>query len=79
MIGIDLGTTHSCVAVMEAGVPQVIPGRSGSRSTPSIVGFTIEGEHVVGGMAKRHTFTNPKNTIIAVKRIIWRRFDSGPK
>jgi actin-like ATPase involved in cell morphogenesis len=75
-IAIDLGTTKSCVAVMEMGVPQVIPNQHGARSTPSLVGFTAKGERLVGCMAKRQTLTNPKNTVIAVKRIIGRKFDS---
>ncbi|HXY41909.1 MAG TPA: molecular chaperone DnaK [Vicinamibacteria bacterium] len=76
MIGIDLGTTNSCVAVMEGGVPQVIPNQEGARTTPSIVGFTAKGERLVGQIAKRQALTNPKNTVFAVKRLIGRKFGS---
>jgi molecular chaperone DnaK len=76
MIGIDLGTTNSCVAVMEGGVPQVIPNQEGARTTPSIVGFTAKGERLVGQIAKRQALTNPKNTVFAVKRLIGRKWDS---
>ncbi len=75
-IGIDLGTTNSCVAVMEGGVPQVIPNQEGARTTPSIVGFTAKGERLVGQIAKRQALTNPKNTVFAVKRLIGRKFKS---
>ena len=75
-IGIDLGTTNSCVAVMEGGVPQVIPNQEGARTTPSIVGFTAKGERLVGQIAKRQALTNPRNTVFAVKRLIGRKFDS---
>jgi molecular chaperone DnaK len=76
MIGIDLGTTNSCVAVMEGGVPQVIPNQEGARTTPSIVGFTAKGERLVGQIAKRQALTNPKNTVFAVKRLVGRKYDS---
>jgi molecular chaperone DnaK len=76
MIGIDLGTTNSCVAVMEGGVPQVIPNQEGARTTPSIVGFTAKGERLVGQIAKRQALTNPKNTVFAVKRLIGRKYDA---
>jgi len=76
LIGIDLGTTNSCVAVMEGGAPQVIPNQEGARTTPSIVGFTAKGERLVGQIAKRQALTNPKNTVYAVKRLIGRKFDS---
>jgi molecular chaperone DnaK len=76
MIGIDLGTTNSCVAVMEGGVPQVIPNQEGARTTPSIVGFTAKGERLVGQIAKRQALTNPQNTVYAVKRLIGRKYDS---
>src|SRR5690349_20908867 len=76
VIGIDLGTTNSCVAVMEGGEPVVIPNSEGSRTTPSMVGFTESGERLVGQIAKRQAITNPENTIFAVKRLIGRRFDS---
>jgi len=74
VIGIDLGTTNSCVAVMEGGAPQVIPNQEGARTTPSIVGFTAKGERLVGQIAKRQALTNPKNTVFAVKRLIGRKF-----
>jgi molecular chaperone DnaK len=76
VIGIDLGTTNSCVAVMEGGAPQVIPNQEGARTTPSIVGFTAKGERLVGQIAKRQALTNPKNTVFAVKRLIGRKHDS---
>ena len=74
VIGIDLGTTNSCVSVMEGGAPQVIPNQEGARTTPSIVGFTAKGERLVGQIAKRQALTNPKNTVFAVKRLIGRKF-----
>jgi len=77
LIGIDLGTTNSCVAVMEGGAPQVIPNQEGARTTPSIVGFTTKGERLVGQIAKRQALTNPKNTVYAVKRLIGRKFDAS--
>jgi len=77
LIGIDLGTTNSCVAVMEGGAPQVIPNQEGARTTPSIVGFTAKGERLVGQIAKRQALTNPKNTVFAVKRLIGRKYDSN--
>jgi molecular chaperone DnaK len=76
VIGIDLGTTNSCVAVMEGGAPQVVPNQEGARTTPSIVGFTTKGERLVGQIAKRQALTNPKNTVFAVKRLIGRKFNS---
>jgi molecular chaperone DnaK len=76
VIGIDLGTTNSCVAVMEGGEPVVIPNSEGSRTTPSMVAFTDSGERLVGQIAKRQAITNPENTLFAVKRLIGRRFDS---
>ncbi len=75
-IGIDLGTTNSCVAVMEGGDPVVIANAEGSRTTPSIVGFTEGGERLVGQTAKRQAVTNPENTVFAVKRLIGRKYDS---
>jgi molecular chaperone DnaK len=74
-IGIDLGTTNSCVAVLEAGKPVVIPNNEGARTTPSMVAFTESGDRLVGQVAKRQAVTNPKNTVFAVKRFIGRRFD----
>src|SRR5205085_4392734 len=76
IIGIDLGTTNSCVAVVDVTTPQVIPNREGSRTTPSIVGFTEDGDRLVGQIAKRQAITNPSNTIFAVKRLIGRKFHS---
>ena len=75
IIGIDLGTTNSCVAVMEGGNARVIPNEEGARTTPSIVAFTEDGERLVGKPAKRQAVTNPENTVFAVKRLIGRRFD----
>src|SRR6201995_1735072 len=74
MIGIDLGTTNSCVAIMEGGKPKVIENSEGDRTTPSIVTFTKDGEVLVGQSAKRQAVTNPANTIAAVKRLIGRKF-----
>ncbi|HEX8667312.1 MAG TPA: molecular chaperone DnaK [Allosphingosinicella sp.] len=75
VIGIDLGTTNSCVAVMEGGKPKVVENAEGARTTPSIVAFTKDGERLVGQPAKRQAVTNPDNTVFAVKRLIGRRFD----
>ncbi len=75
IIGIDLGTTNSCVAVMEGGTPKVIENSEGDRTTPSIVAFTKDSEVLVGQSAKRQSVTNPDNTVFAVKRLIGRRFD----
>src|SRR6187402_1251221 len=77
VIGIDLGTTNSCVAVMEGGDPIVIPNAEGSRTTPSVVGITDGGERLVGQIARRQAITNPENTVFAVKRLIGRRFDDA--
>src|SRR5258708_34487151 len=74
MIGIDLGTTNSCVAFMEGGKPKVIENSEGDRTTPSIVAFTKDGEVLVGQSAKRQAVTNPANTVAAVKRLIGRKF-----
>jgi molecular chaperone DnaK len=76
IIGIDLGTTNSCVALMEGGDPKVIANVEGNRTTPSVVAFTDSGERLVGQTAKRQAITNPENTVYAVKRLIGRKFDS---
>ncbi len=75
IIGIDLGTTNSCVAVMENGTPKVIENAEGARTTPSIIAYTDNGEILVGAPAKRQAVTNPKNTLYAIKRLIGRRFE----
>ncbi|HWR72604.1 MAG TPA: molecular chaperone DnaK, partial [Nitrospirota bacterium] len=76
VIGIDLGTTNSCVAVMEHGEPVVIANAEGSRTTPSVVAITEAGERLVGQIAKRQSITNPDNTVFSIKRLIGRKFDS---
>src|SRR3954464_5893961 len=75
IIGIDLGTTNSCVAIMEGGKPKVIENSEGARTTPSVVAYADDGEILVGAPAKRQAVTNAKNTIYAVKRLIGRRFE----
>src|SRR5512145_2267731 len=75
IIGIDLGTTNSVVAVMEGGEPVVITNPEGSRLTPSVVAFTKAGERLVGQVAKRQAVTNPENTVFSIKRFMGRRFD----
>ena len=75
VIGIDLGTTNSVVAVVEAGDPVVISNQEGSRLTPSVVGFTKDGEILVGQVAKRQAITNPENTVFSIKRFMGRRYD----
>ena len=75
IIGIDLGTTNSVVAVMEGGEPKVIPNEEGGRTTPSVVAFTKSGERLVGQVAKRQAITNPENTIYSIKRFMGRRFN----
>jgi len=76
VIGIDLGTTNSCVAVMEGGDPVVIPNSEGGRTTPSMVAFSDSGERIVGQVAKRQAITNPENTLFAIKRLIGRKFST---
>ena len=75
IIGIDLGTTNSCVAVMEGGSPTVITNSEGGRTTPSVVAFTKDGETLIGQPAKRQAVTNPENTIFSSKRFIGRMYD----
>src|ERR1700752_1588920 len=75
IIGIDLGTTNSCVAVMEGGEPKVIPNEEGGRTTPCVVGFTKTGERVVGQVAKRQAITTPENTVYSIKRFMGRRYN----
>ncbi|MDP4880276.1 MAG: Hsp70 family protein, partial [Opitutales bacterium] len=75
IIGIDLGTTNSCVSVMEGGEAVVIPNSEGARTTPSVVAFAKNGERLVGQAAKRQAVTNPSNTIFSAKRFIGRKFD----
>jgi molecular chaperone DnaK len=78
IIGIDLGTTNSCVAFVDNGVPQVIPNAEGSRTTPSVVSFSKDGERRVGSVAKRQGVTNPENTVFAIKRLMGLPFDAEP-
>ena len=75
IIGIDLGTTNCCVAVVDALAPKVLPNREGSRTTPSIVAFADDDDRLVGQIAKRQAVTNPQNTVFAVKRLIGRKYD----
>lgn len=75
VVGIDLGTTNSCVAVMEGSQPKVIENSEGMRTTPSIVAFTSDNQRLVGIVAKRQAVTNPENTVFATKRLIGRRYD----
>jgi molecular chaperone DnaK len=77
IIGIDLGTTNCCVAVLEGGTVQIVPNKEGGRTTPSVVGFTDKGERLVGQIAKRQAVTNAANTVYAVKRLIGRKYDSS--
>jgi molecular chaperone DnaK len=79
VIGIDLGTTNSCVAVMEGGDPVVIPNSEGGRTTPSVVAFAKDGERLVGQVAKRQAVTNPQNTVFSIKRFMGRRYEEVPK
>ncbi|MBU1693957.1 MAG: molecular chaperone DnaK, partial [Verrucomicrobia bacterium] len=75
VLGIDLGTTNSCMAIMEGGQPVVIPNAEGGRTTPSVVGFTKSGERLVGASAKRQAVTNPRNTVFSIKRFMGRKFE----
>src|SRR5690348_7469161 len=75
VIGIDLGTTNSVVAVMEGGEPTVIVNQEGARTTPSVVGFSRDGERLVGQVARRQAVTNPDNTIFSIKRFMGRKYD----
>ena len=75
IIGIDLGTTNSCVAIMENGQPKVIHNAEGGRTTPSIVAFKKDGDIVIGAPAKNQAITNPENTVFSVKRLIGRSYD----
>src|ERR1041385_2053149 len=75
IIGIDLGTTNSVVAVMEGGQPTVIANQEGTRTTPSVVAFTKTGERLVGPAAKRQSITNPENTVYSIKRFMGRRYE----
>ncbi|MBT3181423.1 MAG: molecular chaperone DnaK [Deltaproteobacteria bacterium] len=79
IIGIDLGTTNSCVAVMEGGEPKIIQNEEGSRTTPSVVGFAKDGEILVGQIAKRQAITNPENTVYSIKRFMGRKYDEVPE
>src|SRR5262250_833990 len=79
VIGIDLGTTNSVVAVMEGGQPVVIPNEEGGRTTPSVVAFTDDGERVVGAAARRQAVTNPRRTIYSIKRFMGRRKSEVPE
>ncbi|XP_010768595.1 stress-70 protein, mitochondrial-like [Notothenia coriiceps] len=77
VIGIDLGTTNSCVAVMDGKQAKVLENAEGARTTPSVIAFTSEGERLVGMPAKRQSVTNPQNTLYATKRLIGRRYDDA--
>ena len=77
IIGIDLGTTNSCVSIMEGGEPNVITNPEGGRTTPSIIAVSDKGERLVGQIAKRQAITNPENTVFGVKRLIGRKYDSA--
>ena len=74
-IGIDLGTTNSCMAVLEGGEPTVIPNAEGGRTTPSVVAFAKDGQRLVGAPARRQQVTNPQNTIFSIKRFVGRKWD----
>ena len=77
IIGIDLGTTNSCVAILDGDQPRVIENAEGARTTPSIIAYAEDGEVLVGQPAKRQAVTNPKNTLFAIKRLIGRRFEDA--
>ena len=77
VLGIDLGTTHTCVSVMDGKQPRIIPDQDGLRTTPSVVAFSAHGERVIGYPAKRQALLNPKNTVTAAKRLIGRKFDDA--
>src|SRR5437588_11114299 len=77
IIGIDLGTTNCCVAVLEGGTVQIVPNKEGGRTTPSVVGFTDKSERLVGQIAKRQAVTNASKTVYAVRRLIGRKYDAG--
>src|ERR1700676_1615569 len=79
IIGIDLGTTNSVVAVMQGGEPIVIPNQEGARTTPSVVAFTKEGERLVGQVAKRQAVTHPENTVFSIKPFMGRKFEEVPR
>ena len=79
VIGIDLGTTYSAVAVMEGGSPKIIPNEEGGRTTPSVVAFTNDNERLVGQVAKRQSITNPEKTIYSIKRFMGRRITEVPE
>ncbi|MCI0487902.1 MAG: Hsp70 family protein, partial [Blastocatellia bacterium] len=76
VIGIDLGTTNSCVAILEGGVTQIVPNKEGGRTTPSVVAFTEKGERLIGQIAKRQAITNSANTVHVVKRLMGRKYNS---
>src|SRR3989442_10227308 len=76
-LGIDLGTTNSCMAVLEGGEPTVIPNAEGGRTTPSVVAFTKDGQRLVGAPARRQQVTNPQNTVFSIKRFMGRKFREG--
>ncbi|HPS94438.1 MAG TPA: Hsp70 family protein, partial [Deltaproteobacteria bacterium] len=77
ILGIDLGTTFSCMAIMEGGEPKVIPNAEGARTTPSVVAFTSSGERLVGQVARRQAITNSENTLYAIKRLIGRKYEDA--
>ena len=77
VLGIDLGTTNSCMAVIEGGQPKVLENKEGARTTPSIVAVSKSGERLVGQLAKRQAVTNPENTLYSIKRLIGRRFEDA--